>query len=121
MSVDNDTEVNVHCFKLSKYQQADLFVRVEQIEDPDIPLRDVNLLHVTSLHTSFHMYSFDYSRGAPSVTFHPGVSTGNVTTYCTGGMTVVRTVLNKGAKALLLDGRHHLEAMRLLHAEGDVG
>lgn len=55
------------------------------------------------------------------VTFHPAVSSDDVTTPFPGGMKVGDRVLNNVAKVLSVDGRFRLEAVRQLHAEGDVG
>lgn len=49
------------------------------------------------------------------------MSADDVTTPSIVGKTVGRQVLNNGAKALLLDGRHCPDAMRQLLVEGDVG
>lgn len=55
------------------------------------------------------------------MTFYPVVIADNVTTASTGDMIVGRDVLNNGAKALLIHGRHRLQAKRQLHVEGYVG
>lgn len=40
MSVETGTTVNVCVINVSTYHKEDLFVRIEEIEDPGIPLRD---------------------------------------------------------------------------------
>lgn len=92
-----------------------------QVEDAEVPLGDVCLPYVTLLHASFCVYGFDYSRSSLSSTLQPGVSNEDVSTTSTGGMSVGCQVLNHGVKVLLLDARHCLEAMQLMHVEGDVG
>lgn len=54
MSVENVTAVHVRIFNINYYYQADLFLKIEHIEDLYILLRDVSLSHVTSLRSSFH-------------------------------------------------------------------
>lgn len=94
-------------------------MRIELIEDPDIPLHDVSLVHVTLQHTSLCTF-FYYSRGTLSVTFYLYVSAEDVSTRSAGGITVGREALNNGAEILFLVGRHRLEAMQKLHVENDV-
>lgn len=53
MFVENGTAVNDRVFNIADYHQTSLFLRIEQIEDPSIPLRDVSLSHVTAQHASF--------------------------------------------------------------------
>lgn len=53
MSVENATTVNVRVFKMSDYRQSHFVARIEQIEDPDISLRDISLSRVESLRESF--------------------------------------------------------------------
>lgn len=48
MSVDEDIAVISRNLNINKYNQSDLSVIIEQITNPDIPLRDVNLMHVNS-------------------------------------------------------------------------
>lgn len=42
VSVENGTIVSVRAFNVSDYHQTELFVRMKQITDPDIPLRDAS-------------------------------------------------------------------------------
>lgn len=69
MSIENGTTVNVRFFNLSEYHRMDLFVRIQQTEDPNTQLRDASFSHVTSLLVSFHLYGFNNSHGILSVTF----------------------------------------------------
>lgn len=114
MSIENSTTVNVRILNVGDYHQESLFVRIKQIEDPGIPLRQVGLSHVSSLRTSLRLYSFNYCCSTPSVTFRSKVSDDDVTTPSTVFMIVGRPVRNKESKVLLLDGRHHLKAIRQL-------
>lgn len=84
---------------------------MKQMKDPDIPLSEDSLSHVTLLRASFDVYGFDYFRGTLSMTLHSCNSAEDVTRTLTSGMIVGGQVLSKAAKVLLLDGRHHLEAM----------
>lgn len=113
-SIENSIAVRFRVFNMSDYHQKDLFVRVEQTENPDIPLRDVKLSHVPLLCASFRMYLFYYSRETLSVTFHHRVSAEYVTTLSTACTTVGHQALNNGAKVILLDGRHRTASMRKL-------
>lgn len=70
MYVRNDTAVNVSVFDVLVYYQTHLFVKIKQIEDPDIRLLDGSLSHVTSPLASIHMYDFDYCSGKLSVIFY---------------------------------------------------
>lgn len=56
-----------------------------------------------------------------SVTFHPGVSSKDLTTALTGDMIFFCQILVNSAKLLLPYRRHYLEKMRHLHANGDLG
>lgn len=56
MRVENATSANVYVFDMIEYHSPQLFVRIEQIEDTTISLRDVSFLHVISLPASFHKY-----------------------------------------------------------------
>lgn len=44
LSLENGTAVNVHVFNVSYYHLSDVFLRIEQIGDLDIPLCDASLL-----------------------------------------------------------------------------
>lgn len=63
MSVYNGINVKVCVFNVRDYHQVNLLVRIEDVEDPVIPLCDVGLPHVTSLRALFHMYRFTSSCG----------------------------------------------------------
>lgn len=86
--------VNVYVCNVSAYPQADSFVRIDQIEDQDIPLHDASLSHVISLRASFRMYGCDYSRGTLFVTFHPGMSAEKVNALSTSGVKAGHQDLN---------------------------
>lgn len=53
MTAENGTAVNSRDIDMNKYHFLILFVETEKIRDPDIWLRDVSLLLVTSLRASF--------------------------------------------------------------------
>lgn len=112
MTVENGTTVTLCVFNVSYYHQTDFFVKIEQIENPDIPLSEAIFSHSASLCGSFRMYGFDYSRDTLSLTFYCTVSAENVTTSLTGGMKVGHPVRNSGAKFMLLERRHRLEVMQ---------
>lgn len=95
-------------------------MRIEQIEDIDILLRNVNLLPITSLHASLSLYGFYYSCGTISVTPHPMVIFEEVETLLADSMIVVHRVINERAKILLLIRRHFLEAMKHLRVESEL-
>lgn len=59
MSVLYGTAVIIRDVYVSDYHKRDLFVIIEQIENPEILLRDVSFSYVTSLCVSFHMFGFD--------------------------------------------------------------
>lgn len=88
MSVENGTAFYFCILIVSEYQQTDLFVKIEQIENRDVLVRDVNFSHKTLLHASLCMYLFDYYRSALSVSVHTKGSAEDVTTPSTSGMTV---------------------------------
>lgn len=112
MFVENNTAVNVCIFNVSSYQQENLFVRIDQIEDLNIPLGDVNMSYVTSLRTLFRVHVLYYLRGTLSVTFQRRVSAADMTTLSIDGMTAGHQVLNSRTKVFCLDGRHHMEVIR---------
>lgn len=103
MSVKNCAAVNGRLFNVRDYHQAVLFVRIDQIQDTDILLRDVGLSHVTSSRASFQTHGFDFFRGTLSRIIYPGVSADDVTTLTTSGMTVVGKFLNNGEKVFLIE------------------
>lgn len=76
---------------------------------------------MTFLLVPFRVCRFHLSCDTLSVTFHAEVSAESLTARCTDGMTVGRQALNTGARTLLLDGGHFLEAIWRLYVEGDVG
>lgn len=102
MSAENRATVDVRVFNLNDHHRTDLFVRMVQMEEPGISLRDMSLSHISSLYASIRMCSFDYFHGTLSVTFLPVVSAEDVTTLSTAGMTAARLVLNNDGKSLLL-------------------
>lgn len=53
--------------------------------------------------------------------FHAELSADDVITSSTGGMTAARRVLSNDRMVLWLDRHHHLEAMRQLYMEDDIG
>lgn len=55
------------------------------------------------------------------MTLHLVVNANDVIRSLTGGMRADLQALDNGAKRLLLDGRHYLQAMRQLNVEGHVG
>lgn len=72
------------------------------------------------MRASFLMDCFDYLRGTLSVTFYLTVSAKDVTMPSNGTTTVGHLVLDNSAKLLFLDGRHCLEAMRLMQVVANV-
>lgn len=52
------------------------------------------------------------------MTFHTDVSAKDMKIFSSGLMTVDLQVLNNGTEVLVLDGHHHLEAIRHLHGKG---
>lgn len=120
MSVENGTAINFRVFNVCGYFQADLFAKIKQVEQSDIPLRNVGLLHVTLWHTSFCQYGLAYSLDTQSVTYGSGVRGDDVPTALTVCMTVGPQYLRNSAKVLFLDGRHLLEVRQQLHVMGDV-
>lgn len=92
ISVDNSTAAN-HCFiSMNDYLHAVLIGGTEQKEDTDITLRPVHLSQLAFLHTSFHMYGFNYSRGALSVAFYYTVGAENVAPPSAGTMNVCKII-----------------------------
>lgn len=75
-------------FNFSDHLQKDLFVRIEQIEDPYTPLSKARLSYVTSLCGLFRTFDFNHCQGTLSAIFYHRVSTDDVTTASTGSMTV---------------------------------
>lgn len=55
---------------MNDYLNVELFLRIEQIADLYILLRDAGISYLTFLHASFPKYSFNYFPGIQSVTFH---------------------------------------------------
>lgn len=111
MSFKNGIADNVLVVNVSDYYRADLFVRIEQVESREIPLRTVSLFHMASLCASFRLYGFGYSHCALSVTFHSGVIAEDVFTLSPSGITVGLPVLDSGTKLMSLGRRRRPEAM----------
>lgn len=121
ISAENVNAGSARVFNVNDYHQIDIFLGIEQIEDPNSLLHDVSLSHVASLRASVHVHGFSYPHCTWSVIFHSSVSARVVTTRSNGGNTVGRQVLNNSVRVLLLDGLHGLEARWQLHVEGDLG
>lgn len=68
MPVGSGTTVNAWVLTAEGYHRAHLSVKLESSEDPDIPLRDASLSHVTFFCALFRRYGFDFSWGTLSVT-----------------------------------------------------
>lgn len=120
MSIENGTAVIFCVFNVSDCHRSNLFVSMELIEEQDIPIRNVSLLHLTSFRDSLLMYGFNYSNSTLSRTFHTGVSANDVTRLSTGGMTADRRILRNGESVLLIKGRHPLQWIRQLYMEADI-
>lgn len=60
VTVKHSTAVKFCIFNVNDYHQAELFARIDHIDDPDIPLRDASLSPVPSLRDSFGIYGFEY-------------------------------------------------------------
>lgn len=121
MFVKIGTSVIVPVTNITDYHETDLFVSIEQIEDPITPLRAGCLSHVTALWASISRYGFHYTSSILSVTFYPLVSAGVVSMPSIGSMTVGGQILYNSAKLLFLNRCRRLEAMQQLQVEGDVG
>lgn len=121
MSVESGTAVNLLFFKARSYHQPYSLKRIKQIESPDFSLHDASLSQMTSSQAAFHIFGLDYLCGTLRMTLHSGVSTDDVTTTSTGGMTVGSQVLNNGATVLLLEVRLRLETTRQMHVMGNIG
>lgn len=65
------------------------------------------------------MYGFDYFHEIVFVILYRAVNTIDVTTLLNDGITAGGQVLNEGAKAKLLHGRHRLETVRQPPVEED--
>lgn len=61
------TAVRVNKFVVARYRHENLLVRVNQINNPEIPLCDINDGRVLSLVQSIHAYLFHLARGTLSV------------------------------------------------------
>lgn len=64
MSNESGTTVGIYLLNINEYHRVGLFVKFDQIKNPEIPLRNVSLSHVATLHGLLRMYAFDYTRGA---------------------------------------------------------
>lgn len=117
--VDNATAGYVCDFNSSEGNKADLFVGIQQIEDPDVVLRDVSSSHVTVLCASLLIFGFNCAHYKLSVTSHSAVSDDDETLSPAYFVTVGRQISNNGAKIWCLDERHFLEKMWQLHVDGD--
>lgn len=95
-------------------------MRIRQIKDLNISLRDVSLKHVNSLRASFRMDGSYYSRCTLLVAFHAEMRADDVNTPSSGCNTAGRYVLNNDAAVSWLNGLHRLEAMGQLHVESGV-
>lgn len=120
VSIESGTAVSACIFSVSGYHQSDLFVRIKQFEDPDIPLNDDSLLQTILWRTLFRMYRFDFSRGTSSGTSFPEMIDGDITTPSTEFMAVFCQILNYGANVSLLDRSHHLVVMQQVQVEDGV-
>lgn len=88
--VDNGTAGSICVLKMSDQHHPDLFVRFQNIEDIDVPLRKVTQSNWTSLRESFCLYGLDYPCGKLSGTIRHEVSAEHVTKLSTSEMKVGR-------------------------------
>lgn len=68
MSIESGTSVTVSPFDVGNYQQSDICVTVDRINDPEIPLRNISASHAANFRDSFCLYGYDYARETITVT-----------------------------------------------------
>lgn len=83
-SVQNGTAAKDLVSNLSDFHQVDFFVKIDNIEEPEIALSNGSLSDITLLHLSFCIYGLDYLYSILSVTSEHLVSAKNVTTLLMG-------------------------------------
>lgn len=120
MPFNNEIVVSVRNLNVSENNETFLFTKVKQIEDSNMPLRDGDLLHLTSLRVAFCIYRFDYSHCILFVIFLPGMSAKDMNTLSTKCTTIGHLVLNNGGKVRCVDGHHRLCVMRQVQVMGGL-
>lgn len=74
ISFRNGTAAEVRFFNVSEDHQTELFVKIEQIDNSDIPQRSVGSSHIILFCAPFGICGSDYFRSTILVTFHPWVN-----------------------------------------------
>lgn len=111
-SAETYIATNSPTLHVSDYLQAELFMKIELVEDADILQRDIILSHANNLLEIFHTYRFDHFHGAPLC----GLSPSTERRICSYGFDRAEKglcqVLNTVAKVLSLDLRRCLEEVQ---------
>lgn len=103
------TALWVKKFDVADYRHEDLLLKIDQIDDLEIPLPDMSDPHLFSLAQSFPLYRFNHARVKLSVAT-------TATTTCSEGrecaLSATTPVFDESPRVILLHGRHRLQPLR---------
>lgn len=109
--------VRVTKFDFAHYRQKDVLLRINQINELEVPLHDISDAHLPSLVQSLCVYWFEHTRGTLSVTT---VAMTTRSEACEGSPSSTLCVLDGAAYMILLDERHRLRVQRGFQETGGV-
>lgn len=92
----------------ARYRHEDLLLKVNQINEPETPLRDMSDAHVRSLERFFRTCRFDYAWKTLSVT---ATATATRSEPGEGVSSSTPFILIVGASVALLDRSHRLQVL----------
>lgn len=116
-SITTCTAVRVKKFDVARYRHEDVLLGVNQIDDLEIALRKISNARVLSRVQFNSLYVFNHARRILSVTNTAAASSFEESKE---DPSATPRIFGKTASVALLDGKHHLQAMRDLHEAEDV-
>lgn len=105
------TAVRLTKNNVAHYRQENVFLKVNQISDPEIALRDKSDAQVLSLMQSIHGYGFDHARELLSITNTAAKSRSEKRE---GALSATPRVHKEALSVVLLHERHRLRPLLVL-------
>lgn len=119
MSVRIGITVTASSFKVPENHQNDLFTRINQNAESNIPLSNPNLSRIWFLLTSFCIRPLEFPCCIPCVAIRPCVSPESVTMLLTGDILDDSHILHNVANVTSVKGLYHEVAPWHLHVDRD--
>lgn len=76
MSDKSGKSVEVHPLNFGNYAYEELYCKIDQIIDPNAPVRHIMEIHILAVDQSASSYGFDYGRAVMAVSISATVSLG---------------------------------------------